>query len=140
MIKDGIITLLLTLCVSSFSFSQDLQHADKIIEVYGQEWLEESEQNNPALVTLLDKYVNHGFYVKNVSEGKYSEFTPIESVPLLTKEGGAVTVQEFLQDYESTDFNPLKYKFFPGKDFQVIKLAGVNKIIYILPQDSILLK
>jgi hypothetical protein len=140
MIKNGIITLLLTFFVSSFSFSQDLQHADKIIEVYGQEWLDESELQNPALVTLLDKYVDHGFYVKNVSEGKYSEFTPIESVPLTVKGGGVVTVDEFLQDYESANFNPLKYQFFPGKDFQVIKLAGVNKIIYILPQDSILVK
>jgi starvation-inducible outer membrane lipoprotein len=59
---------------------------------------------------------------------------------LNTKNGGVVTVAEFLADVESSDFNPLDYNFFPTMEAQVYKLKGVNKIIYILPQDVILAK
>jgi hypothetical protein len=117
-----------------------LINSDKITEIYGQEWLSETQTSNPALLTLMDKYITYGFNVKNVSEGKYAEFVPLEFVPLSAKEGGVVTVAEFLADFESANFNPLKYKFFPGKEFQVFKLKGVDKIIYLLPQESILLK
>lgn len=134
--------ILLALFVFAFcdiSFCQ-LNNTDKITEVYGQEWLDRMQTEAPDLLILIDKYVQHGFMVKNVSEGKYSEFVPLEFIQLSSKEGGEVTVEEFLIDFASTDFNPLKYQFFPGKDFQVYKLKDVNKIIYILPQESILLK
>lgn len=136
--KNFIVLFLLFISVDT-AFGQ-LNNADKITEVYGQEWLTETEANNPALLTLMDKYISFGFNVKNVSEGKYAEFVPMEFIPLSSKEGGTVTVEEFLTDFESENFNPLKYKFFPGKEFQIFKLKGVNKIIYLLPQESILLK
>lgn len=133
------IVMTFLLLTSGTAFCQ-LMNSDKITEVYGQEWLTDTEVNNPALLTLMDKYITYGFNVKNVSEGKYAEFVPLEFVPLSSKEGGSVTVEEFLADYEGGNFNPLKYQFFPAKDFQVFKLKGVDKIIYLLPQESILLK
>jgi len=133
------IVMTFLLLSSGTAFCQ-LMNTDKITEVYGQEWLTDTEVNNPALLTLMDKYITYGFNVKNVSEGKYAEFVPLEFVPLSGKEGGTVTVSEFLADFESENFNPLRYQFFPAKDFQVFKLQGVNKIIYLLPQESILLK
>lgn len=122
---------------NNIAFCQ-LTNPDKIIAIYGQQWLTETEASNPALLTLMDKYISYGFDVKNVSPGKYSEFVPLELIPLSAKGGGFVTIAEFLADFESGNFNPLKYKFFPGTDFQIFKLKGVNKIIYILPQESIL--
>lgn len=141
MIKNGLMTLLLALCVSSFSFSQDLQHADKIIEVYGQEWYDLRRSENPDLLILMDKYVNHGFSVRTVSEGKYEqEQEPIEMIPLTSKTESYITVEQFMQEVESPNFNPLRYNYFSTKEAQVYKLKGVNKIIYIIPQESILLK
>ena len=134
-----VVTLIFIALFNGFLFAQ-VQNADKISEVYGQERMTQWSNENPSLITLMDKYISYGFMVKNVSEGKYSEFVPIETVPLNDKEGGSVSVAEFLEDFQSDNFNPLKYKFFPQKDFQIYKLDGVDAIIYILPQDIILSK
>ena len=123
-----------------FSLSQELTNEAKIIEVYGQEWVDARKIDQSDLLMLMDKYISFGFMVKNVSEGKYQEFEPMEFIPLTSKIEQFVTVDEFLADFESSTFNPLQYKFFPKEDVQMIKLKGVNKIIYILPQSSILLK
>jgi len=123
-----------------FSLSQELTNEAKIIEVYGQEWVDARKIDQSDLLVLMDKYISFGFMVKNVSEGKYQEFEPMEFIPLTSKTEHFVTVDEFLTDFESSTFNPLQYKFFPKEDVQMIKLKGVNKIIYILPQSSILLK
>lgn len=120
-------------------FSQ-LNNSTLILDFYGQERVNKMESETPELLTLLDKYISSGFMVKDVSEGKYSEFIPLTTIALSRKEGGEVSVEDFLLDYQSPNFNPLNYKFFPGKDFQVFKLSGVNKIIYILPQEIILTK
>ena len=134
-----VVTLIFIALFNGILYGQ-LKNQDKIIEVYGQERVTQWMNDDPALITLLDNYISYGFMVKTVSQGKYSEFTPLESVPLSAKEGGAVSVAEFLEDFQSTNFNPLKYKFFPTNDFQVFKLKDVNRIIYILPQETILLK
>lgn len=141
MFKNGFLSLLLMLCVSGFSFSQNLSHADKIIEVYGQEWFDRMQIEAPDLLILMDKYVNHGFSVRTVSEGKYdAELVPLEFIPLVSKTDTSITVEQFLIEAASPNFNPLRYEFFSTKDAQVYKLKGVNKIIYIIPQESILLK
>jgi len=122
------------------ALSQELTNEAKIVEVYGQEWVDARKIDQSDLLVLMDKYISFGFMVKNVSEGKYQEFEPMEFIPLTSKTEHFVTVDEFLTDFESSTFNPLQYKFFPKEDVQMIKLKGVNKIIYILPQSSILLK
>ncbi len=119
---------------------QNLTNESKIVEVYGQEWVDARKIDQSDLLILMDKYISFGFIVENVSEGKYEEFEPMEFIPLTSKTEQFVTVDEFLNDFESSTFNPLQYKFFPREDVQIIKLKGVNKIIYILPQSSILLK
>src|SRR5574343_351381 len=136
--------LLTTLFLVSFSWiglSQQLQYQNKIIEVYGQEWYNRMEVDAPDLLVLMDKYVDHGFSVRTVSEGKYdAELVPLEFIPLVSKTDTSITVEQFLLEASSPNFNPLRYQFFSTKDAQVYKLKGVNKIIYIIPQESILLK
>lgn len=134
-----VITSLFIVCLTNFSFSQ-LQNESKIVESRGQEWYLRMQSDAPDLLVLFDKYLTYGFNIRNVSEGKYAEFEPMEFIPLSDKNGGNVTVAEFLVDVESSDFNPLDYNFFPTMEAQVYKLKGVNKIIYILPQDVILAK
>jgi hypothetical protein len=136
--------LLTTLFLVSFSWiglSQQVGNSAKIIEVYGQEWYNRMEVDAPDLLVLMDKYVDHGFSVRTVSEGKYdAELVPLEFIPLVSKTDTSITVEQFLLEAASPNFNPLRYKFFSTKDAQVYKLKGVNKIIYIIPQESILLK
>ena len=134
-----VITSLFIVCLSNFSFSQ-LKNESKIVESRGQEWYSRMQTDAPDLLVLFDKYLTYGFNIRNVSEGKYAEFEPMEFIPLSDKNGGTVTVTEFLADAASSDFNPLDYNFFPTMEAQVYKLKGVNKIIYILPQDVILAK
>jgi hypothetical protein len=122
------------------ALSQELTNEAKILEVYGQEWVNARKVDQPDLLVLMDKYISHGFMVNDVSEGKYQEFEPLEFISLTTKNEQVVTVDEFLTDFGSSTFNPLHYTFFPTQDVQIFKLKGVNKIIYILPQSSILLK
>lgn len=136
----SIFTTTLFIFICGMSFAQ-LQHEDKIIEVYGQEWYDRMEVDAPDLLVLMDKYVEHGFSVRTVSEGKYdAELVPMEFIPLVSKSDTSITVEQFLLEAASPNFNPLKYRFFSTKDAQVYKLKGVNKIIYIIPQESILLK
>jgi hypothetical protein len=120
-------------------FSQ-INNEGKIVESRGQEWYSRMQVDAPDLLILFDKYLSYGFNIRTVSEDKYAEFEPMEFVPLNTKNGGVVSVAEFLADVESPNFNPLDYNFFPTMEAQVYKLKGVNKIIYILPQDVILAK
>jgi hypothetical protein len=132
------IAVLMLSCLDSLS--QELTNETKIVGVYGQDWVDARKIDQPDLLILMDKYISHGFLIENVSEGKYQEIEPMEFIPLTSKTEQVVTVEEFLTDFASTTFNPLHYKFFPTQDVQIIKLKGVNKIIYILPQSSILLK
>lgn len=136
-------TLLLTFLMflsTSVVFSQLLNEA-KIEAVYGSEWLDRMKSEAPDLLTLMDKYVEYGFSVRTVSEGKYEqEQEPIEQIPLLGKSNEFISVEQFLNELESGDFNPLRYRYFPNNEAQVYKLKGVNKIIYILPQEIILSK
>lgn len=117
--------------------AQQYQHEDKIIAFYGQQRFSEFQQNNPALLELLDKYIDHGFYIQDVNADKYSEFLPLSNIALNDKNGSIVSVSDFLIDYEAPDFNPLNYAFFPTSEVQIFRLSGVNKIIYILPQSAI---
>jgi hypothetical protein len=122
------------------TLSQELTNEAKIVEVYGQEWVDARKLYQADFLLLMDKYISYGFMVKDVSEGKYQEVEQMEFIPLASKTEQFVTVGEFLTDFENQNFNPLHYKFFPTEDAQMIKLKGVDKIIYILPQSSILLK
>lgn len=136
----SIITTTLFIFICGISFSQ-INHEDKIIEVYGQEWYDRMQVDAPDLLVLMDKYVDHGFSVRTVSEGKYdAELEPMEFIPLVSKTPTTITVEQFLLEAASPNFNPLRYQFFSTKDAQVYKLKGANKIIYIIPQESILLK
>lgn len=140
--KTTLTLLLLTLCVG-FLNAQELKHSDKIIEVYGQDFLDQQLTANPAFITLIDKYVDHGFKVKVVSPGKHNDdqiHAPISEIPLRSKNGESISVDQFVLESQSEDFNPLRYGFFPEKVDQIYKLQGYDLIIYVYNQDTILLK
>lgn len=125
---------------ASFSSFTQLKNEDKISAVYGIEWLTQMKVDNPELLDLLDLYVEHGFKIEHTSAGKYTELTPLTSIALTSKEGGEISIEQFMEESTQEDFNPLKYRFFPTLDVQVYKLDGYDAIIYILPQSTILSK
>ena len=131
---------ILYIIFSSFVLFGQSTNRDKIVAVYGQDWYDRELSENKQMIDLLNEYLTHGFLVKTVSEGKYSEFVQMSYVPVLSKNNDSVSVQEFLSDSQTIDFNPLKYRFFPTHENQVFKLAGVNKIIYIKPIDFLINK
>lgn len=136
-----VLTTLFIISSWGFVFSQQLDNSGKIIEVYGQEWYNRMQIDAPDLLVLMDKYIKHGFSVRTVSEGKYeNEQETLELIPLVGKSDESITIEQFLLEVASPNFNPLRYEFFSTKDAQVYKLKDVNKIIYIIPQESILLK
>jgi hypothetical protein len=120
------------------ALSQEFTHEAKMVEVYGQEWVNSRKLDSPDLLSLMDNYISFGFVVEEVSEEKFKGHDQLELIPLTSKTEQFITVDEFLKELEDGSFNPLKYKFFPVKDGQLIKLKGVNKIIRILPQSSLL--
>jgi hypothetical protein len=125
---------------ASFSSFTQIKNEDKISAIYGIEWLNQMKVNNPELLNLMDLYVEHGFKIEHISPGKYAEFIPLTTIPLTSKEGDEISIEQFIEESTQGDFNPLKYRFFPTLDIQVYKLDGYDAIIYILPQSTILSK
>jgi hypothetical protein len=131
---------ILFLFFSSLILFGQATNQEKIVAVYGQDWYDRELSENKQMIDLLNEYINHGFLIKTVSEGKYSEFSQMAYIPLESKDNDSVSVVQFLNDSEQIGFNPLKYRFFPTHENQVFKLAGVNKIIYIKPIDFLINK
>jgi hypothetical protein len=129
------------LAVMSFvTWGQELVNEAKIVEIYGQEWVDSRKVVQPGMLVLVDKYVSHGFSVMDDLEGKFSMLEPLEMIPLRTEQMESISIEQFLLEYNSADFNPLRYLFFPKVEGQVFRLTGTNKLISILSQDSILSK
>lgn len=135
------IFILLSLISSTLLFGQQYEHSQKIIESYGQEWYDTQLSTNPGIILLMDKYIDHGFMVKKVSPGKYSQFAPLTEIPLRSKTDEKISIEQFIEESKSPDFNPLRYNFFTGKIDQIFPLSGHDDtILYIYNQNTILVK
>lgn len=136
-------TAIVLLVLGNFAYSQQINNSQKIIEVYGQEWYDQELLVNPSALVLLDKYIDHGFKVKTVSPGKHDDdkiHAPISEVPLRSKTGETISVEQFVQESQSPDFNPLRYGYFPENKDHIYKLQGYDLIIYVYNQTTILSK
>lgn len=124
-------------CASALAFGQD--QSSKIIEVYGQEFFDQTSTTNPGAIELFSKYNLHGFDIVD-SNPKYASEQSLSMVPLRSKTGDEVSVSDFLNDFNSSDFNMLEYGFYPNQTTQIFNLAGSNKVILIYSQKTILSK
>ncbi len=126
-----------------FSFAQEIKNAQKIIDVYGQSFYDQQLAENHGFITLLDKYVDYGFKVKVVSPGKHDDdkiHAPISVVPLRSKSGETISVDQFVLESQSPNFNPLRYGYFPEAVDHIYKLQGYDLILYVYNQTTILTK
>jgi hypothetical protein len=125
--------LIITLGLFLFSFPIFSQQSaeEKIKDFYGEEWYNREINENNQLIEILKLYVENGFKVISTENGKYNELTPLTEIKLASKTNQTISIQEFLLDYESGNFNPLVYQFFLANETQVYKLEGIDKVIYI---------
>jgi hypothetical protein len=115
----------------SFSVFSQLSAEDKIKIFYGEEWYNREINENPQWIEILKLYVSNGFKIISTDHGKYNELIPINEIILTSKTSQTISIQQFLEEYERENFNPLFYQFLPTNGTQVFKLEGVDKIIYI---------
>lgn len=131
---------LLTLCAlltCTFSIFGQTDGSSMIIAAYGQSHYNEMSATNPGQIELLEKFALQGFHVV-LTNNKYETFTELTEIPLRSKSNGTVSIQDFLQAYDSGSFNPLMYGFFPGPETQVFKLHDTDRVVIIDGQSSIL--
>ncbi|MDG1332785.1 MAG: hypothetical protein P8P74_10665 [Crocinitomicaceae bacterium] len=133
---------LLALCailVCTFPILGQTDGVSMIKSVYGENHYNEMVSTNPGQIELLEKYAVYGFHVVD-AEDKYDVFPELTEVPLRSKSNNSITIQAFLQAYNSGNFNPLNYSFFPGKEIQVFRLQGTDFVILIDNQSNILVQ
>jgi hypothetical protein len=128
-----ILLSLLLLCFVKILIAQNptIQHQSEIIEVYGENWYEMRSQEQGNLLNLMDRYISWGFTVEEIPAVKYQDDIALREIPLVSKNGQTSSIDEFLEEYNSENFNPLKYYFFPQKEEQFYFLKDQNKIIRI---------
>ncbi len=115
----------------SFYALSQLSAEAKIKNHFGVEWYDREVLENNQWIEILKVYVTEGFKLISIQQGKYNELTPINEVKLNSKSNEAISIQQFINEYESENFNPLHYQFIPTIETQIIKLDGINKVIYI---------
>ncbi|MFK7783512.1 MAG: hypothetical protein AB8B56_00275 [Crocinitomicaceae bacterium] len=108
-----------------------------IKSVYGDTEYNQMLSSNPGKVELLEKYALYGFHVVPIND-KYTTAPELTQIPLRSKSSSTISIQSFLQEYTSGNFNPLSTNLFPGSESQVYRLQGVNLVIVIDNQSSIL--
>lgn len=120
-----------------FVYSQN--NYSQIIEVYGNEWVDNQiSTNNEELLVFLSNYSQKGFIVEEVDEFKFNDTNSKEWISLTSKQQDSISVNQFMSEFQSASFNPLRYQLLPKIDEQLFKLKGVNYIIRIKNQEFIL--
>lgn len=131
------LTFLFILFVSTIIYSQN-NPTSKLLVIYSQEQIEYLEDTNPQLLNYYMNFAEKGMKVETIVDDKYLTEIPQLSVITLHKMKSdaselieEISVQEFLNDYNSSEFNPLKYNLYPKQKRAYYYLAGTDKILII---------
>lgn len=125
------VTIFLLIFISNKVLSQQTANP-KILDAYGEKWTQiQITNNNNELLQFLTKYSEKGFFLEQVSIEKTFGITEISKIPTISKNNDSISISDFLVDYNSQNFNPLKYQFFPANEEQIFHLSGTNFIIRI---------
>lgn len=131
-----LLTLYVVLTCSLYTFAQSPEET-KIVHAYGEVEYNQMLTSNPGQVELLEKYILHGFHLVP-SNDKYLDFPELTEIPLRSKLDVSISIENFMQSYDSGNFNPLLYRFFPSNEIQIFRLQGTNRVVLIDSQSSIL--
>ena len=115
------------------AFSQNNGNHSKVIAYLGNERFQELTSTNPGLIDFLDAKAEYGYEIIDVIAGKEESFTRIEKVQIHSKVVGEnVTVDQFMNDLASGDFNFLLYVFPTAADADLyFTLGDTGKAIVI---------
>ncbi len=139
------------LFLSVQSFAQNLKNESCIIEYLGGEKYSKFVLEHPDYLEFLDVRCSDGYHVIDYVEGKMDDFQVLETITygewVTIEDNGKsslefvvtqVTPESFVLDFESEDFNFLKYTFaFSRKDVVYHVLGNTGKVIMMIPIESI---
>ena len=126
---------IIAVCACFSAFSQN--NHSKIIEAYGEQRFQELLSSNPGMIDILDAYVDRGLKLIDLHD-KYTAEKQITRVQIRSKNNESISVEEFVQLFDSEEFNPLHYSFFPSASVQVFVLGSTNKVLIIESQQNLL--
>lgn len=115
----------------NLAFGQNAHLEESVAEVYSQEYAEKLKNSNPGGYEYLMKVSEHALLLDQNPHPKYQSAEILSEIPLRSKSGEVVSIQEFLNDYNSSNFNALKYDFMPEKGVQIFRLAGTNHVLFV---------
>lgn len=120
----------------SLAYSQESNtNFEKINEVFGDNYAENLQVNNPAQLKILEKYAETGFIVLNGNIQSKNVVT-IEKVPLRNKQE-ALEIDEFIAILQNETYNPLTFEWIPGIQPVIYKLAESGYFICIPSQKQL---
>ena len=135
-----------------FSFApklnaQDLAHENQIIDYLGMEKYTSILQSNPAYLNFLDARCSSGYKILELAPEKTVGMQTIHSVKysewVISSKGEdevrsyvdfTITPEEFVDKFNSSGFNFLKYNFqFDAKEISYYVLGNTGKVIMVYP-------
>lgn len=124
--------------ISTWAVAQNNPTFTYVQEFLGQERYSEMVQSNPGLINDLSDRVNYGFQLIEMIPEKSSDFKPLNEIKLNFKEGSVLSNQEFVNLWESGDFNPLFLDLPQSKtENAYIHLVGTDRALIIYSLDAI---
>ncbi len=127
--------LLLSACIlcASFSFAQN--NDAQIQEVFGEAYLTDIKTSNPGLYSYFSNFCENGIRIEETMHEKYADAPVLNQIPLRNSEKSFISIEEFIADYNSSEFNPLKYLFTPAFETQVFRLGSTSYVVFIDSQN-----
>ncbi len=126
-----------TICLVALSFCVNAQTNldSKISEAFGNEYLSNIKLGNPGLYNYLTfKADISNIELQSTIDKKYSSAETI--ITIIKKENGVkieISVDQFILEYQNSNFNPLLYAFPETHEYAVYKLGNSGSYLIIKP-------
>lgn len=131
--------LLTFLLLVTYTFSQDQQYVEKIIDFLGEERYESNLASNPGLIKNLKDRIEYGCELIDFIPEKASDFKVIEEVSSCKKNSSEnISSERLVELYNQGEFNILNYNLPFDKSINYyIKLGQTGKALVIYSQSNI---
>ena len=133
------VTLIASIGLISASFTQTSTNTEKIIAFLGTERYNDAFTNNTGLIVYLEAKLLYGYKIVDFNAERYPNHTVLLEVPVkMQRETAPISVEEFVQIYESGNLNFLFYPF-PCEAQQNLyfKLGNTGKAIIIYSNEFV---
>jgi hypothetical protein len=133
------LTLLTSLLLVTYVFSQDQQSIEKLINFLGEERYESNLASNPGLIENLKDRIEYGCELIDFIPEKASDFKVIEEVASCKKNRTEkISSERLVELYNQGEFNILNYDLPFDKSINYyLKLGQTGKALVIYSQSNI---